>query len=206
MRRPLGLLSALAMSVVVLAGACGVPADPEPRALSADEVPYGLLDQAPPSLPSTTSTTSPVARVNVAVYFLLNERLQPLARSVTDPATTGKAVDALLAGPTDEEAVNGIRSAVNPNSQVTSSRPIDGIVTVALSADFAAVPTSEQRLALGQIVFTLTGLPDTGGVLFTVGGIPVGVPLPDGTVTTDPVTRETFPTIAPEQLSEPAAA
>ncbi|HEX2849142.1 MAG TPA: GerMN domain-containing protein, partial [Acidimicrobiales bacterium] len=54
----------------------------------------------------------------------------------------------------------------------------------------------EQVLALAQIVFTLSEIPDVARVQFTLAGSPIEVPTPAGS-TTGPVTRDAFPTIAP---------
>ena len=184
----------LALLTLVLATACGVQSEQDPRTLAADEVPYGLLDRGP-ALPPPTSTPA-VANVNVAVYFLVNERVQPAPRAVTDPATVARAVAALLDGPTEEEAVAGLRTAINPSTQATVTRVSPDVVVVDLTPDFAAVPTQEQRLAIAQIVFTATGA-GASRVRFTIGGSPVGVPLPDGTVTLEPVNRDAFASLAP---------
>ena len=185
---------AVAVVALTVAAGCGIQPDSSPRTLAADEVPYGLLDEGPPP-PATTAPA--VEKVNVAVYFLVGERLQPAPRAVTDPPTASRAIAALLAGPTEEEAVGGLRTAINPTTRATVTRPRPSIVAIDLTPDFAAVPTPEQRLALGQLVFTATSFPGVAGVLFTVASAPVGVPLPDGTLTSEPVDRTTFPSIAP---------
>jgi len=190
-------LAVVAVTATLVTTACGIRPDDEPRALAAEAVPYGLLDAGPVVAPSTTLPE--VDRVNVAVYFLVGERLQPTARAVVDPPTPSKVINALLAGPTDEEAVSGMRTAINPTAQATVTRPGPEVVAVDLTPDFAAVPTLEQRLALAQIVFTATGVEGITGVRFSLAGAPIAVPLPDGTVTADPVNRDAFPSLAPQE-------
>jgi hypothetical protein len=189
--------------VVLLAGTCGVQPDDHPRDLAADEVPYGLLDEGPPIADPTPTTAPSIEQVNVAVYFLNGERLHPAPRAVTDPPIAGRVLSQLIAGPTDDEAVTGLRSAINPLTQVSVSRPSPEILVVDLTPEFAAVPISEQRLALAQIVYTATGLEGVQGVRFTVGGSPVAVPLPDGTVTSEPVRRDSFAALAPDTAPGP---
>lgn len=188
-------LAALALALVL--GSCGVQPEAGPRVLAADEVPYGLLDGTVVATP-TSSTVPAVDRVNVAVYFLQGERLQPAPRAVIEPPTASRVLNALINGPTDEEAVSGLRSAINPTTQASVTRASPEILVVDLTPDFAAVPAFEQRLAIGQIVFTATGLEGVQGVRFTIGGAPVAIPLPDGTVTSEPVNRDAFPAIAPD--------
>ena len=199
-RRAWVALAIALVTLVALGTGCGIQPDTRPRSLAADEVPYGLLDEGPP-LPSPSTSVPPVDQVNVAVYFLLGERLQPAPRALPDPPTPGRVVNTLLEGPTDEEAVSGLRTAINPTTQASVTRPTPEIVAVDLTPDFAAVPGLEQRLAIAQIVFTATGIKGVVGVRFSVGGAPIGVPLPDGTVTAEPVDRSAFPVLAP---AEPA--
>jgi len=190
---PVGLAAVVTLGLG-LAG-CGVRSDPSPRSLAADDVPYGLMEEAPVTAPPPTTPT--VSQVNVAVYFLSGDRLQPAPRSVPNPATPGRAINALLGGPTDDEAVAGLRTAVHPSTEVDVGRPSDAVVPVDLSAAFAAVQSQEQRLALAQIVFTATGFPGVTGVRFTLADAPVEIPLPDGTLTSEPVGRAAFPALAP---------
>jgi spore germination protein GerM len=198
--------SVVSVVLIVLAlGGCGIPPDGEPRPLAADDVPYGLLDEVPVGgAPPTTA--APAARVNVTVYFLAGERLQGAPRSVAEPATPSRAIVALLGGPTEEEAAAGLRTAVNPATEAVVTRPAAELVSVDLSASFAAVPTQEQRFALAQIVFTATGVSGVGGVRFTLAGAPVEVPLPDGTVTAAPVGRAAFASLVPQPPGDPQPA
>lgn len=196
----LATFAVLALVLAVLGSACGIQPDTSPRSLAADEVPYGLLDEGPP-IPSPSTSVPEVDRVNVAVYFLLGERLQPAARALPDPPSAARVLNTLLSGPTDEEAVSGLRTAINPTTQATVTRPAPDIVAVDLTADFTAVPGLEQRLAIAQIVFTATGVDGVSAVSFSIGGAPIGIPLPDGTVTAEPVTRDAFPNLAPSETN-----
>lgn len=186
------------IAVVTAGSSCGIPPDRTARSLSADEVPYGLLDQGPP-ITSPPATAPAAGQVNVAVYFLRGERLQPARRAVPDPPTPARVINALLAGPTDDEAVGGMRTAINPATQATISRATVDVVAVDLTPDFAAVPGIEQRLALAQIVFTATAMGGVSGVRFSLAGAPIAVPLPDGTATAAPVGRDAFATLAPAE-------
>jgi hypothetical protein len=196
--RRLAFLVALAVVLAAVASACGIQADTTPRSLAADEVPYGLLDEGPP-IPSPSTSVPEVDRVNVAVYFLLGERLQPAPRTLPDPPSAARVLNSLLSGPTDEEAVSGLRTAINPTTQATVTRPAPDIIAVDLTPDFTAVPGLEQRLAIAQIVFTATGVEGVSAVRFSIGGASIGIPLPDGTVTAEPVTRDAFPNLAPSE-------
>ena len=60
----------------------------------------------------------------------------------------------------------------------------DGTATVELAEDFNQIPTTDQRLAIGQLVLTLTGLPGVDQVRFRLNGVDLAVPLPGGTTST----------------------
>lgn len=196
-RRAVALLAAACLVV----GGCGIRPDGEPRDLAADDVPYGLLDEAPPA-PRAPNPTVAGGSADVAVYFVLGDALSPATRSVARPATPGRVVAALLEGPTDPETASGLRSAIDPATRVTVSSPSPELAVVDLSADFVAAPSAEQRLAIAQIVYTVTAIQGVRGVRFRIGGGPVDVPLPDGTSTSEPVSRDAFPSLAPPETPE----
>ena len=85
-----------------------------------------------------------------------------------------------------------------PSGSVSSVDASRGIAEVDLSSSFGDIRSGDQILALGQIVYTLTGQPGIGGVRFTVEGEPVTVPLSDGTLSDDPLSRDDFKALAPE--------
>lgn len=192
-------MTAFRCAVVLLAGvlitACGVRSDPSPRTLSAGEVPYGLLEQAPST--TTSATTPAVPKAMVLVYYVVGDRVHPVAREVTQPVTVAKAITVLLAGPQEDEAVTGIRSAINPAAGILPRRIDPATFVVDVSADFVQGSTSEQVLGLAQIVFTATEIAGVTGVRFTLEGAPIEVPTPSGALTAEPVGRDAFATLAP---------
>ena len=54
-------------------------------------------------------------------------------------------------------------------------------------------------LALGQLVLTATARPGVGQVRFTLEGLPVQVPTADGTVTSDPLSRDDYLALLPPE-------
>lgn len=192
-RPPVGA-ALVAAALVVLAAACGVQPDASPRPLARSDVPYGLLEAGPNT--STTVTTTPVPKVGSQVFFVAGTRLQPATRQVVDPPTVRRVLDALLAPPSESEVAAGLRSAIPPATTLGYSKSPNNVISVDLSPEFSRTSTPEQVLALAQIVFTLTEIPDVAGVQFTLNGSPVEVPTPAGS-TTGPVNRDAFPNIAP---------
>jgi spore germination protein GerM len=75
---------------------------------------------------------------------------------------------------------------------VTSVEQSGGSVRVDLAPAFAEIPAPEQRLALAQLTYTLTGLPRVASVIFTLDGEETSVPRADGTASDGPVTREDY--------------
>ncbi|MBW3555838.1 MAG: GerMN domain-containing protein [Actinobacteria bacterium] len=199
-RRWASLLVAGSMAFTTVS--CGVQGEERPETLSASEVPYGLLEEAPST---TTSTTLVDARkVGLVIFLVVGGRLHPAPRSVTTPLTVAKALSALLAGPEEDEAVAGLRSAINPAASLVPSRVDPSTWVVDVSTEFVQGPTSEQVLGLAQIVFTLTEIPGVTGVRFTLEGAPIEVPTPSGT-TSAPLGRDAFVDLAPAP-PEPGAA
>jgi len=181
-------VSAWVVAVAVLC-ACGVPTQPRPVAIARGELPLGLLS------PSTTSTTLGGPRSSVAsveVFFVSGDHLVPVVRSIPRPPSLDNALGALLAGPSLTESAQGIRSAISQDTIVLSTRLDRGQAVINLSEAFAGVEGLDQILAVGQLVFTATGLPDVAAVLFDLNGQPVAVPSADGSLVTAPVTRADF--------------
>ena len=184
-------LVAVVLVLATVTAGCGVRSDSSARDLSASRVPYGLLEDAP-----TTTTTSPptpsVARTGVLVYFIREDRMVARAREVNAPATVAKALTALLFGVQEDEAAAELRSAIDPTASMQARALDPATYEVDLSAEFSKGPTSEQVLALAQIVYTATALPGVTAVRFTLDGVPIEVPTGSGSLTSTPVGRDAF--------------
>jgi spore germination protein GerM len=194
MRRAAVVL-ALALVAAGLAGACGVRSDNAPRTLAADQIPYGLLDNAPVT---TTSTPTPsVPREKAVVYFVgPSDHLVPVFRDVNRPPTVAKALTAMVFGVQEDEAAAGYRSAIDPTASIQARALDPATYVVDLSPEFAQGSTSEQLLRIAQIVYTATSIPGVAGVRFTLNGTPIQAPTPTGS-TSDPVGRDAYQEFAP---------
>lgn len=189
--RAVGLLVALALTI----SSCGLSTDDEPQDLSADNVPFGLLD---PREPTTTSspTTVPAATRTLPVYLLdPDERLVAVERQISVPATVGKTIRALLEGATDDETDDGLRSAIPSAVELLGvQRREDGrTVVLDFSADPGFPQGAEGISAIAQVVFTATELEGVSGVTFAFDGVPTDVPRGEGDITSDPLYRRDFP-------------
>lgn len=191
-RSPVGLV--VLVLVAVLVGGCGVRTESVPRNLSTGDVPYGLLEEAPPT--TVTPSAPSVATAPVNVYFVRGERMYPVVRQVNAPASVAKALTALLFGPQEDEATAGVRSAIGPTAAIQARTVDPATYLVDLSSEFAQGSVSEQVIGLAQVVWTATDIPGVTGVRFTLDGLPIQVPTPTGS-TGGPVGREAFAELGP---------
>lgn len=180
----------------LMASGCGVRGEESPRALPVDSVPFGLLDE-PPITTTTAPPKSSVEKATVLVYFVRGGSMYPVVRQVNAPPTVAKSLTALLFGTLEDEASQGIRSAINPAAAIQARSLDPATFLVDLSPEFIQGPTSEQVLGLAQIVYTATGVPGVTGVRFTINGAPIEVPTPSGSLTSAPIGREAFAEFAP---------
>ncbi|MFP5319815.1 MAG: GerMN domain-containing protein [Acidimicrobiia bacterium] len=185
----------LALAAVLLTGlaACGVPQDPQPRAIPADRVPFGLLDTE--ALPSASSAGEGLDEV--VVYLVAQERLAGATRKVQGPVTAETVIRALLGGPTAEEAARGLRSALDSSVELSTRGRTGVVVAVELGETFSTTGATDEILAVAQIVYTLTALTGIEAVRFMVEGEPIEVPAGDGTLRSAPVGRADFGPVSP---------
>nr|WP_306208625.1 GerMN domain-containing protein [Actinoplanes sp. RD1] len=169
-RRCLGTL-ALALA----AGGCGVPLDAEPRPI---ETP-GRIDASGNPVPNGAGS------VALRLYFVRDGRLVRVPRRVPAPLAPRQQLDALLAGPTAEESADGLTSALTTMT-VTGMTLIDRRATIMLAG--GQPPRSDEVLAFGQIVCTLTSQTEVGTVSFTAEAQPLVVPRADGSLSDTPLT------------------
>jgi spore germination protein GerM len=196
---------------LVLAG-CGLPNDDSYTAIQPGDLPAGIADTTTTSTttttipPATTTTTAPQTTTTtipsqpVALYFVLNGRLQPVSRPFPLPVTPQAVVNQLEAGPLEQDQPPGLRSAV-PSNSIGAVSVTGGVATVDLAPNFVqpttgtdqlAVPNVDQPLAFGELVLTLTSLPGVGQVRFTVGGQPQGALAADGSLVEGPVSADNY--------------
>lgn len=191
--KPLGSFAAAATALVLVGSlvSCGITADSRPQALARRDVPFDLL------APSTTiaSPEAPGTRVPLSVYLVGINGLVPVDRSVRPPASLAEALSALQTGPTDAEAATGLRTSIPPQTSLSAGAVGFGVGTVELGAGFGQVGGQEQILAVAQLVFTATSVPEIVKVQFTLNGRPIAVPAGDGALTQGPLGRSDFPSL-----------
>jgi spore germination protein GerM len=180
---------AIATSAILLT-ACGVPSDSSARLVPEERVPEALRseDTAPP--------TSLAQGEPADLWFVRDDRLARVRHTVASPVTPAAVVQELLAGPTDEERSNALRSAIPDAAALDSVEVGGGVATVRLTPTFADIPAADQLLAIAQLVMTLTDLRGIGRVGFTIGDTSPPVPLPDGASSSGTVSRDDYIVLA----------
>jgi len=182
------LLPLLLSAVAILAAGCGVPTEDRAQVIAAQDLPYGLADPEASSASAATGTEVDDLEP-VALYFPVGTGLVAVSRDLPAPATLTAVVDALTRS--GEVSTTPTRSAVG-RGDVERVDIRAGVATVELDARIIDLPNAEQRVAVAQLVLTLTARPGVGQIAFTVGGDPVQVPRADGTLARSTVSRDDF--------------
>ncbi|HVW34692.1 MAG TPA: GerMN domain-containing protein [Acidimicrobiia bacterium] len=192
-----GRLGRLVAVVVALAAAaaCSAPVDAGPQTLRAASLPADLRGPAPSTTTTTLATTG--ESVEVTVYFISGDRLAPVKRRISPPATVTKVLQALFAGPTDAERLTGLRTAISPDTTVLGAQVEAKIVTIDVSKNFAFGQIPDQIAAFAQVVFTAVDVDGVTGVLFSLNGRRLEVPQGDGSSTSAPLGRASYPQVTP---------
>ncbi|MCZ7589639.1 MAG: GerMN domain-containing protein [Gaiella sp.] len=158
-----------------------------------------------PSAPSTsTGETTTAAESSVAVYFLRDGKVSPARRTIAaTPAVARAAVTALLDGPTDAEAADGLTSAIPARTTLRDIALAGGIATVDLDGSFDDGGGSSSMLGrVAQIVATLTRFPTIERVAFRIDGEPVEAVGGEGVVVDPPIGRRAIEGQTPQILVE----
>lgn len=180
MRQQLRL--AATATAVLFVVSCGPQAQDQATLLRG--VPSDLTAPTTTSTTTTTvlpaPTTTAVPSEGVLLHLVTEDAIRPVLRNMPVNPSPQQVLDALIAGLPAGTLSFPIRSALPPN--------LDATVTV--ERGLAIVDTDEslltdispldQRLAIGQIVLTLTSRPGIGQVSFRVAGEPRAVPRAGG--------------------------
>ncbi|NCX60837.1 MAG: GTPase Era, partial [Actinobacteria bacterium] len=130
-----------------------------------------------------TTTIVEVLTEQVELFFVSANRVVRTERFIVSPATPTQVLDTLLAGLDSQVENSGLRSAL-PAKLTATIDVRRGIARVASTAPFLSeLEPLDQRLAIAQIVLTLTRRPGIGQVIFTVDGADISVPRGGGDLT-----------------------
>jgi hypothetical protein len=157
--------TALFVSLLLILAGCGATKDySAPSTMPADTTPPA------PTLPPPT--TDPAAVGAVQQYFLRDGVLAAgEARLVPGPDLAARALDVLVAGPTDADRAAGLTTGISPRVVVNSFTIDANNVTVDFNRAFETADTQPQ---VAQVVHTLTQFSDIDTVTFLIDGQPNG--------------------------------
>jgi spore germination protein GerM len=134
-------------------------------------------------------TTAAADRQAVRLYFIRDDTLVEIDRELAS-RSIADVIAALVEGPLPGEDED-LRSAL-PEGAVLAAEVRAGVATIELDRPFKDVATNEQRLAVAQLVVTMTARPGVGQVAFTIDDEPVPVPTGDGELADRPVSRDDY--------------
>lgn len=180
------------VGALFLAG-CGVPVQDDPVEVRPEVLPSQLRPQITPqtATPSTTDPSTPKA----LIHFVRAERLVALSRDVpagSVEARLNAVLTALVAGPTEEEQARGVASAL-PDGLQLEVLSVDGAEAVLqLSGETDGRSATENVLAVGQIVLSVTSAGPVTKVRLARDGRPVEALLADGSLTAEPLTAADY--------------
>lgn len=187
-------LTVLLAVVGVVASACGVGPEAMPRPL-------------PPEASAVVAPRATASENQVGVltelWFVDDNELVSVRRTSDQLLTDQEKLEALELGPTPAEASQGLRTAVTPivpDTPLVVTANADGVgvnvapdqVAVVLNREFLQLPSQEQLLILGQVVLTLATTPEATVTFVDDNGNPIGVPLPNGRLTSEPVSATDY--------------
>ena len=172
--------------------ACGVPEEGRFIPIEQSQVPDALVVTTTTASTTTTvaiapeNTSTTVADVlydSVELYFVSANRVVRSERRIVSPATPTQVLDTLLAGLDAQTESAGLRSAL-PRGLTATIDVRRGVAKISSTAPFLSeLEPSDQRLAIAQLVLTLTRRPGIGQVTFSVDGVDIQVPRGGGDLT-----------------------
>ena len=195
-RRLLALTSLAALGLLL--ASCGLPVDEQPEAIPRETLPDALL-------PSSTTTSTPAHQSSeVFIYLTKGERSGDEELAARRVRIRNEAPDQLPHDvlrhlvdnePLPEHRTDGLINNIPRQLQIRSvsfpgNQP--GLVVVDVSG-LGDVEGAKQRLAVAQIVFTLTELEGLDRVQILIDGEASSLPAEGGTSSSEPLSRSNFP-------------
>ncbi|GAB2948891.1 hypothetical protein GCM10027280_41900 [Micromonospora polyrhachis] len=181
MKHRIGLAGVLTAAVLYALVGCGVPDEDTPRRVT------------PPRdiLPATgTPATAPTQAGTVVerLYYVRDDRLVPVDRRLWTAPSAAAHLELLLAGPNNEEQDAGLSSALTGADPIVGLRIVGNEAIIDVGDSLAGAGRTDEILAFGQIVATLTTRPDIDRVTFRHNGDGLGIPRADGSLSRTPLT------------------
>lgn len=167
-------------ALCIVLASCAVPRSGAVDEISSSDIPFGLNspETSAPIPPTTVVLTSPLTGSTFEqadLYFVDGSSLERVRLEIPSPTDLQSVFAALVAGLPDPA-----------HTKVKTLLPTDFVAVIEVEGGVAnvnakrvyldSIKPTEQRLAIAQIVLTLTSQPGIGQVTFSVGGKAIGVP------------------------------
>jgi spore germination protein GerM len=145
--------------------------------------------------PESVASQGDSNTIAVTVYFTEKGAIRPETRRVPrTPRIGAGTLEALLAGPTANESARDLTTAIPAGTSLLGLVIDQGLAKVNLSSRFsAAADTGSVAVRVAQVACTLASFPSIKGLLISLEGRPLSVPVGDGTLTDRPVTCANYP-------------
>ena len=167
-------------TLCLVLASCAVPKSGPVDEINSSDIPFGL-NSPETSVPATTTTVvlnSPLTGSTFEqadLYFVDGSALKRLRLEIPTPTDLQGVFAALVTGLPD--SVNAKVKTLLPGDFAAVIDVEGGVANVnAKRVYLDSIKPNEQRLAIAQIVLTLTSQPGIGQVTFSVGGKAIGVP------------------------------
>ena len=186
----------LPVVLVALVAGCSTSTTGDFERIPSGDIPFGLASPITTTTTSTTTvatteTSTDVVEQPIDLYFVLSSSVIRVQRNVASPASVAQALALLAEGPANDPAYAGLRTALPAGFQA-EVQVTRGVALVDATRTFlTTLQPADQRLAVAQIVLTLTSRPGVGQVIFRVDGESIAVPRGRGDIV-DPGTPVTF--------------
>ncbi|MEU8238328.1 GerMN domain-containing protein [Actinoplanes missouriensis] len=167
--------------------ACGVPAQEEAHPVT--------LPRRPLNVGATSAAAPPVGEVALVLCLIHDNRLTQTVRRIDAPPDPQRHLDQLVTGPTASEQAQGLSTALATTALTVRIPEGETTAVVEVSEAGEGTARSDEVLAYGQIVCTLTSRADIGAVAFLRGGQPLQVPRGDGTLASGPLRAADYRTL-----------
>jgi len=172
--------------------ACGVPVDGSPRAIVLDSENFDptsasvqLVEQSPQEPAGSSFPATSQGRATLFFDRGLNdETLEAISRSLPQAPTPEATLELLLAGPTQNESLDGYRTYLPLYDEVVRTE-LDGdnfVIEFVSDTSLKDLSGRQIYLAIGQITLTLTESTDVVSIGITIGGVAQELPTDRGNV------------------------
>ncbi|MEV0902561.1 GerMN domain-containing protein [Actinoplanes sp. NPDC049802] len=169
----------LTVVAVLLFTGCGVPVQDEPHQVD--------LPRRPLNVTAGPTAVEPVGEVAQVMCLVSDDRLVQSVRRVDAIPNPQQQLDQLVAGPTPAEQAQDLSTALAATA-LTVTVPAGGAVAaVEVGETGESAARSDEVLAYGQIVCTLTSRADIAAVTFQREGRPLQVPRGNLTLSSGPL-------------------